>query len=261
VILRRAGLAAAAALSFTGVAPAVASSASTINTAGLRGAMADPVESDFVESLARASGTLTGPFDAKTYADTSGSDANSRSTILRALQDYGFASGYGRDWSKPRLSDKMEELLMVFGGDWGAATTAGTSKTSYSKDEHFRTFFDPQVNADAYGVTEDDGGYYWSVVVFTKGNAMFAIERGSATAYPTTQSIAQAQKAFAFAPNSIDVPPPAAVGPGFLPNFRLLAIGASVLALLSACAIGVGIFVLVRSGSPRIPAAGAEPKP
>lgn len=261
MILRRAGLAAAAALSLTGVAPVLACSASTVYGTGLRGAMADPVETDFVEALARVSGSLIGPFDAKTYADTSGSDADSRSTILRALQDYGFASGYGRDWSKPRLSDKMEELLMVFGSGWGAATTASTSKTSYSKDEHFRTFFDPQVNGDAYGVTEDDGGYYWSVVVFTKGNEMFAIERGSATEYPTAQSIAQAQKAFAFAPKSIDVPPPAPVGPGFMPNFRLLAIGASILALLSVCAIGVGVFVLVRSGSPRMPATGAEPKP
>jgi hypothetical protein len=257
VTIRRLGLAAAAALSFTGVAPVAACSASTLNTTGLRAAMANPVETDFVESLGQAPGSLIGTFDAKTYAQTSGADATSRGSILQALKDYGFVTGYGREWSKPRLSDRMGELLMVFNSDWGAAATASTSKTSYSKDEHYRLFFDPQVNADAYGVTEDDGGYYWSVVIFTKGNEMFAIERGSATEYPTAQSIAQAQKAFAFAPNSIDAPPPAAVGPGFLPNLRLLAIGVSVLMLLAACAIGVGIFVafrpLSRGGHPAKP--------
>ena len=61
---------------------------------------------------------------------------------------------------------------------------------------------------------------------------MFAIERGSYSDYPTAQSIAQAQKAFEFAPNSIDVPPPAVAGPGFLPNLRLLVIGALVLLAL-----------------------------
>src|SRR5205807_2260133 len=83
--------------------------------------------------------------------DVSGLDAASRSSILQALKDYGFVSGYGRDWSKPRFSDKMEELLMVFNSDWGAATTASTSRTSYSKDDHYNSFFDPQVNADAAG--------------------------------------------------------------------------------------------------------------
>ena len=226
--------------------------------------MADPVETDFVESLMRASGTLTGSFDAKTYADVSGLDAASRSSILQALKDYGFVSGYGRDWSKPRFSDKMEELLMVFNSDWGAATTASTSRTSYSKDDHYNSFFDPQVNADAYGVTEDDGGYYWSVVIFTKGNEMFAIERGSATEYPTAQSIAQAQKAFAVAPSRIDVPAVSVLGsqmlPGFMPNLRLLAVGASVLMLLAVCAIGVGVFVAFRP-PPRVSAVEAEPKP
>ena len=227
--------------------------------------MADPVETDFVEAFMRASGTLTGSFDAKTYAEVSGLDASSRSSILQALKDYGFVSGYGRDWSKPRLSDKMEELLMVFNSDWGAATSASTSKTSYSKDEHYNSFFDPQVNADAYGVTEDDGGYYWSVVIFTKGNEMFAIERGSATEYPTAQSIAQAQKAFAVAPSSIDVRAATLtvpeILPGFAPNLRLLAIGASVLMLLAVCAIGVGVFVAFRPSRPRVPAIETEPKP
>ena len=259
--IRQHGLAAVTAVTVAGIAPVAVSAASTPSPATVRAAVADPVETGFLEFLEGASGSLEGPFDATTYANSVASDSKGRGSVLQALHDYGFVTGYGRDWWKSGSSERLEEVVLVFADARGATTAARTSRTSYAKGQYFQSFFDAKLNDGAYGVTEGEDGYYWSVIVFTKGNDMFAIERGSYSDYPTAQSIAQAQKAFEFAPNSIDVPPPAVAGPGFLPNLRLLVIGALVLLLLAACAIAVGVFVVFKPWSPRLPAVEAEPKP
>jgi hypothetical protein len=261
VIARRFGLAAAAAVALSGIAPAVVGAASTPSAKTLRAAMADPVETDFVEMPDRASGTLEGSFDAEKYAQAWGSDSKSHSSVLRALRDYGFVAGYGRDWYKSKQSDEMEELIMVFNQDWGAEATASTSRTTYSTDQNFQSFFEPHLNNGAYGVTERTGGYYWSVVIFTKGNDMFAVERGSPSGYPTTESIAQAQKAFDVAPARIHVAAQPIVPAAFSRSFRLFAVGALVLMLIAACAICVTIFVVFAPRMPKVPAAEAQTKP
>ena len=210
----------------------------------MRSALPDPLEKDFTEeAMGTSASVLQGPFDAATYAQSAASDAKSRASVLLALHQYGFITGYGRNWYKSRGSDLMEELLLIFASDWGAATTARTSKSSYASDPNLQSFFDPQLNQDAYGLTVNESGYYWTIVIFTKGNDMLVIERGASSDYPTTQARAQAQQMFATAPARFDVGDQSPLG-FFGPNLRLIAIGALVVMLMTACGIAVVVFVV-----------------
>ncbi|TMF28019.1 MAG: hypothetical protein E6I29_10590, partial [Chloroflexi bacterium] len=67
--IRRHGLAAVAAATVAAIAPVAVSAASTPSPATVRAAVADPVETGFLEFLEGASGSLEGPFDATTYAN------------------------------------------------------------------------------------------------------------------------------------------------------------------------------------------------
>ena len=218
--------------------------ASTPGPATMRAALADPLEKDFTEqAMGTSASLLQGPFDAATYAQSAASDVKSRASLLLALHQYGFVTGYGRNWYKSRRSELMEELLMVFASDWGAQTTASSSKSTYASDPTTQSFFDPQLMYGAYGLTINEGGYHWTVVIFTKGNDMFVIERGAPSDYPTSQATAQARQMFDVAPARFDVRDQSPLG--FIgPNFRLIAIGALVVMLMTACAIAVVLFVV-----------------
>lgn len=250
--LGRLGISSAMALMLSAMATAAAAAA-TPGPATMRAAMADPLETDFVEYPTGATGSIIeGSFDATGYAESAGSGAESRASVLQALHDYGFVTGYGRTWHKSRSDDRLEELLLVFATDWGAATTAGTSKSPYERDPTFQSFFDPQLNQGAYGLTVLEGGYHWTVIIFTKGNEMFVLERGSGNAYPMIQARAQAQEALAVAPARVNLAAQGAPLANITGNLRLPAIGALVAMLISACAISVILFVVFKPRSRKV---------
>ena len=225
----------------------------------MRAALADPIDPSFVEADVGASGTLEGPFDAEAYANYSGLDVQTSEAMVRSLQRNGFVGGYGRQWYKPGASEYLGELVMVFTRSSGASSIASGSKIRYQQDQGFRSLVETHLSKGAYGITETSGGYRWTAVIFLKGSNLFAISQGSADDFMTHQALAQAQRAYAFAPSSITVPAQTSARSGLAQYLRLIA-AAGVTLLLAIAAVAAVIVLLVRGPRSR-PGAAVESQP
>lgn len=232
--------------------------------ATLRAALADPIDPNFVEADVGAAGTLEGPFDAESYAnyyELSSRGGQTGQAMVRTLKSNGFAGGYARQWYLPGASEYLGELIMIFARSSGASSIANGSKIKYQQDQGFQSLVEVHLSKGAYGITETSGGYRWTAVIFLKGSNLFVVTQGSADDSMTDQALAQAQRAYAFAPSSITVPAQTNARSGLSQYLRLIA--AAGLMLLLAIAAGVAtIVVLVRTQRPGSGAAvRSQPKP
>jgi len=225
----------------------------------MRAALADPIDPSYVEADVGAAGTLEGPFDAEAYATYSGLDVQTGQAMVRSLQRNGFVGGYGRQWYQPRGSGYLGELVMVFTRSSGASSIANASKIRYQQDAGFQSLVEPHLNLGSFGVTEVSAGYHWTAVLFEKGNNLFAISQGSIGDFMTSQALAQARRAYAFAPSTIAGSAPSSAQAGFARYLRLIA-AAGVMLLLAIAAVVATIVVLVRTRRPG-PGAAARSQP
>ena len=246
------------AVAVVAVTPMVVLATTSPSPATLRAALADPIEPSYVEADVAAAGTLEGPFDAEAYAAYSGLDVQTGQAMVRSLQRNGFVGGYGRQWYQPRGSEYLGELVMVFTRSSGASSIANASKIRYQQDAGFQSLVEPHLNKGSFGVTEVSAGYHWTAVIFEKGNNLFAIAQGSIGDFMTDQALAQARRAYAFAPSSIGGSAPSGDRFGFGQYLRLIA-AAGVMLLLAIAAV-VATIVVVRTQRPG-PAAAARPQP
>jgi hypothetical protein len=227
----------------------------------MRAALADPIDPSFVEADVGAAGTLEGPFDAEAYANYSGLDVQTSQALVRSLQRNGFAGGYARQWYKPRASEYLGELVMVFTRSLGASSIASASKIRYRQDQGFQSLVEADLNNGSFGVTEISEGYHWTAVIFQKGNNLFAITQGSTGDFMTDQALAQARRAYAFAPSTISGSPPSTGRVDFAQYLRLIA-AAGLMLLLAIAAVVATIVVLVRTQRSGLEAAArTQPKP
>lgn len=230
--------------------------------ATLRAALADPIDPNFVEADVGAAGTLEGPFDAESYAnyyELSAQGGQTGQAMVRTLESNGFAGGYARQWYLPGASVFLGELVMVFTRSSGASSIASGSKIRYQQDQGFQSLVETHLSKGAYGITETNGGYHWTAVIFLKGSSLFAITQGSADDFMTDQAVAQAQRAYAFAPSSITVPAQMSARSVFARYLRLIA-AAGVTLLLAIAAVAAVIVLLVRGPRSR-PGAVPESQP
>jgi hypothetical protein len=229
--------------------PAAGAAASPPNPQTLRAALADPVESSFVEAEVGTQGTLEGPFDVNAYVDYYRGLGTSQTDVQRALtylRRDGFAGGYGRQWYRPRSTDLMGELVLVFGSAAGASASEQASKLRYQEDPGFQSTVDAAgLGSSAFAGTLTSYGYDWTVITFVKGNALYAVSRGSGSDYRTAGGLAQAQRAYAVAPSTLPLPTPPGAGVSFLQLLRLAAIAGIVLMLAIATVIAVIVFVIL----------------
>jgi hypothetical protein len=252
IVLRLCALAIAA-LAMTPIAALAATSPSP---ATLRAALADPIDRNFIEADVGAAGTLEGPFDAESYAsynELGGLDVQTAQGLVRSLHSNGFVAGYGREWYQPRATAFLGELIMGFTGSSGASSIASASKIRYGQDHGFQSFVEPNLSKGAYAVTETTAGYQWTVVIFLKGSNLFAVSQGSTDGFMTDQTLAQARRAYEFAPSSIGAPAQSNSPTGLARGFRLIAAAGLMLLLAAATVVAVIVFV-VRTPRP-------QPKP
>ncbi|HET7419715.1 MAG TPA: hypothetical protein VFL27_05000 [Candidatus Dormibacteraeota bacterium] len=244
--------AAAAAGVFVALLPGVASAATAPDPAQLRAALADPVESNFIEAEVGTQGTLEGPFDINTYSDyyrlTGASDADVK-LLQQHLQRDGFAGGYGREWYRAHTTDLMGELVMVFRDAAGASASEQASKLRTGEDQQFESFVDVSgLGAHSFAATINSTyGYRFTEVAFVKGNGLFAVSRGSVTGYQTAAAMVQARRVYANAPSSIAVPGEQAPSAAIVSGARL----ALILFLIAALAVAaiVSMVVVLRPGA------------
>jgi hypothetical protein len=251
------------ALAVAGLAmtPIAAAAASAPSPGTLRAALAAPLDGSFVEADVGTAGTLEGPFDAEGYASYSDLDVQTGQAMVKSLQRNGFVGGYGREWYKPRASEYLGELVMVFTRSSGASSIANASKIRYQQDQGFQSLVEPHLNKDSFGVTEISAGYHWTAVIFEKGNNLFAIGQGSTADFMTDAALAQARRAYDFAPSSIGPSAHSSPPPGLAHGFRLIAAVGLMLVLAAATVAAVIVFV-VRTPRPRPPIpAESQPKP
>jgi hypothetical protein len=241
VIDRRLCVAAATAL---GLVPVIPAAAASPGPSALPAALADPVETGFTE-MPPGGNALEGYFDASRYARATESDAKSQQRLADSIKSWGFVTGYGRTWYMPRLSDWLAELVLVFNDRTGAEGVASSSKDTYASDPAFQAFIDASSVPNAYGLTEiSQTGFHWTIVIFTKENDLFAIERGSSTDFMTDQGVAQARRAYTIAPagtNVADQTPPTS---SFARYFRPIAFVAFVGALVSSAVLAVLVIII-----------------
>jgi hypothetical protein len=234
--------------------PAAGWAATVPSPATLRATLADPVEANFVEAEVGTQGSLEGPFDANAYADYYRSFGTSETDIQRGLQFLkrdGFVGGYARQWYQLRSQSVMGELVMVFGSNGGAAASEQASKQRYAQDSSFGSFIDSsQFGKNSFAATLTSYGYDWTVILFAKGNGLFAVSRASSSDYMTSQALAQAQRAFTVAPSTIAVSAQSSAHAGFAQGFRLIAAVGVMMLLAVATVVAVIVFV-VRTPRPR----------
>ena len=248
---------AVAALAMTPIAALAASSPSP---AALRAALADPIDRNFIEADVGTAGTLEGPFDAESYAsyyELAGLDVQTAQGLARSLRSNGFVGGYGRQWYQPRATEYLGELVMGFTRSSGASSIASASKIRYGKDQGFQSFVDPHLSKGSFAVTDSSGGYQWTVVIFLKGNNLFAVVQGSTDDFMTDQALAQARRAYDYAPTNIGASGQSSSPTGFAQGFRLIAAVGLMLLLAVATVVAVIVFV-VRTPRPRPGDAGRE---
>jgi hypothetical protein len=236
--------------------PIAALAASSPSPGTLRAALADPIDPSFIEADIGTAGTLEGPFDANAYAEYFRLFGTSEAEIQRGLQYLkrdGFVGGYGRQWYRPRSTDVMGELVMVFGSNGGAAASEQATKQRYAQDAGFQSFVDSgQFGKNSYAATLTSSGYDWTVILFVKGNGLFAVSRGSNSGYMTSQALAQARRAFTAAPTRFAASAPSSAGAGLPKYFRLIA-AVGVMMLLVVATVAAVIVFVVRTPRPRPP--------
>ncbi len=252
MIVRRLCALAVAALA---MAPIAALAAASPSPAALRAALADPIDRNFVEADVGTAGTLEGPFDAESYAsyyELAGQDVQTAQSLARSLHSKGFVGGYGRQWYQPRATEFLGELVMGFTRSSGASSIASASKIRYGQDHGFQSFAEPHLSKGSFAITETSGGYQWTVVIFLKGNNLFAVAQGSADDFMTDQALAQARRAYDYAPISIGASAQSSSPTGLAQGFRLVAAVGLMLLLAAATVVAVIVFV-VRTPRPRPP--------
>jgi hypothetical protein len=221
----------------------------------MRAALANPLDGSFIEADVGAAGTLEGPFDAESYAsyyELAGMDVQTGQTLIRSLHSNGFVSGYARQWYQPRASEYLGELVMGFAGSSGASSIASASKIRYQQDQGFQSFVEPHLSKGSFAVTDVSGGYQWTLVIFQKGNNLFAVVQGSTGDFMTDQALAQARRAYDFAPSTIGPPAQSSPPSGLARYIRLIAAAAVTVLLAVATVVAVIVFVL-RTPRPRPP--------
>jgi len=219
----------------------------------LRAALADPLESNFVEAEVGTQGTLEGPFDANAYVDYFRGSGSSEADLQRGLEYLkrdGFVGGYGRQWYRPRSSDLMGEIVMVFSANSGATSSLQASKLRYGQDSTFQSFVDSGLGKDSFAATLDGYGYRWTVIIFVKGNDMFAVSRASQVDYRTETAVAQARRAYDTAPASIRVPGQSRSVTGAAAASRLALTLALILLLMGGAIVSL-VVVLRPADRPR----------
>jgi hypothetical protein len=244
LIVRALGALAVAVLAMTPIEAAAASSPSPDK---LHAALAEPLDRSFIEADVGAAGTLEGPFDAESYAnysELSGLDAQTSQSMVRSLQRNGFVGGYARQWYKPRASEFLGELVMVFTRSSGASSIANASKIRYQQDQGFQSLVEPHLNTGSYGLTAVSAGYRWTTVIFQKGSDLFAVTQGSADDFMTAEALVQARRAYDFAPSSIAVSAQSSARAGFWQYVRLVAVFGLMLLLAVATVLAVIVFVV-----------------
>lgn len=230
--------------------PAAASAAQAPDPATMRASLAEPIDSSYVEAEVGTQGTLEGPFDANAYADYYRSFGTSEKELqagLQILKRDGFAGGYGRQWYRPRTNDMLGELVMVFGGNAGASSSEQATRQRYAQDSGFQSFVDTGLGGSSFGAKIDSTtyDYRWTVIVFVKGNDLFAVSAGSQSADRTSEALAQARRAYDVAPASIALPGQSNAGQAILASARFALVLGLILILVIAAVVAT-VVVLVR---------------
>jgi hypothetical protein len=237
----------AAAIALLALAPVETSAETAPSPATLRAALADPVDSGFLEAEVGTQGTLEGPFDAAAYLDYYRASGMSEADLQRAqtyLQRDGFAGGYGREWYRPGEGDYLGELIMVFRSSAGALAAEQASELRYKADKGFRSSVDSRLPKPSFACNLVSSSVDWTVVMFAKGNALIAVTRGSDSEYMTSGALAQAQRAYEVAPASVALPREPSARSGLAQYARLALIGALMLLLVGVTIFAVAVFLL-----------------
>lgn len=232
--------------------PTVASDAPSPET--LRATLADPFRVDFVEVDLGTPDVLEGPFDVEAYADSFRPDAKTRETLINALNKEGFVGGYARTWYTPGSTNMwMAEGILVFRADTGATSARLSSKVRYATDRGFGRFVDAGDIPQSFALTwQGPDGFKWTVVVFSKGNDLFAIIVGSAADHMIESALGQAEAEYRLAPDHMSVRPaqsnhPNAVASGV--GFATALVVFLLLMVALGAVVGAGMWVL--SSRPR----------
>ncbi len=230
MIVRRLCVLVAAALAMTPIAALAATSPSP---AMLRAALVDPIDRNFIEADVGTAGTLEGPFDAEAYASyyqLAGLDVQTAQSLVRTLHSNGFVGGYGRQWYRPRATEYLGELVMGFTRSSGASSVASASKLRYGQDPGFLSFVEPHLSKGSFAVTDSSSGY--------------------TDDFMTDQALAQARRAYNYAPTSIGASAQWSSPTGLAQSLRLVAAVGLILLLAVATVVAVIVFV-VRTPRPR----------
>jgi len=259
---RRLAVAAVAALA---TMPFAGAMAAPPGPAELPNALANPLETSFVEVTSSRQGEVIGYFDAGMFANWAGSDASGRDYVRNELVSNGFVTGYQRIWYMSGSSDTLFETVFVFKAAEGAGAMLDTERRDFSGAKDFRNWVELQVNDNSFALQEvnPNDGFHWTFAAFVKGNDVFELFRGSDSDYQTTAGIAQAREMYTLAPNgtAIGAQPVAshqsALSKYLTPLIVMLVVGA----LLLTVALVIAVIVMVIPRRQPSPPVAVQPRP
>jgi hypothetical protein len=254
VRVRRLALAAVTALA---TIPFSGAAAAPPGPTDLPNALANPVESSFVEITAARSGDLVGWFDAGVYATWSGPDASTRDYVRGILITNGFVTGYQREWYMPNQTDELYETVFVFQKPAGAETMLSAIKQDFSSSQSFSSWMPVGLNDTSFGLQETVGGYHWILVGFVKGNDTFELFRGASADYQSSSALAQAREMYTVAPSGTALAAPARKPSMFSRFLMPVVITLVVGVLLMLTALVIAVVVTLRP----LPAPAAPSRP
>jgi len=262
VRVRRLAVAAVAALA---TIPLVGATAAAPGPADLPNALANPLETSFVEETSSRQGAEIGFFDADVYANWAGRDASVRDYMRNYLVSRGFVTGYQRIWYMSSSSDALIETVFVFKTADGAGSMLEKQKVATFASKNFRNWVDYQVNDGSFALQEVNSidGFHWTFAGFVKGNDVFELYRGSDTDFKTTAAIAQAREMYTVAPDgtALGSQPVASHQSALARYMTPLVVMFVAGALLLTVALVIAVVVSLIRRDQRLPPVTAQPRP
>ncbi len=260
--VRRLAVAAVAALA---TIPFAGAMAAPPGPAELPNALANPLETSFVEVTSSRQGDVIGYFDAGAFANWAGGDASGRDYVRNELLSNGFVTGYQRIWYMSSSTDTLFETVFVFKTAGGAGSVLDTDKRDFASSKTFRNWVDLQVNDNSFALQEvnSSDGFHWTFAAFVRGNDVFELFRGSESDYQTTAALAQAREMYTVAPNGTALgSQPAASHQSALSKYMTpLVVMLVAGALLLTVALVIAVIVTVIPRNQTSPPVAVQPGP
>jgi len=160
--------------------------------------LADAPGFDWHEASGGDPNVIEGSFTAQSYGQFVGSQSGSAAATTKALEDYGFTGGYGKEWQKFPSHDLLVERVFEFSAAAGATSWFDDIKSGTESESTYQgSIAAASAVPDSFSAILKDPNFpkQWRVD-FHKDNRVFVVHTDSNSGDESSLAVSQAQKEY-----------------------------------------------------------------